>query len=100
MPDTWAAGELSSEVWYDFDHLHDVDDHQPVLLYCELVRRSAFRGNNASVRAPRPRPDTDPGQLQCFQHAIETTPRIDWQVDVDMHYSAFVRSTIWRWSEL
>ena len=99
VPDAWATGELASVVWYDFDHLHDVDDHQPVLLYCELVRQSAFRSSNATVRAPRPRPDTDPGQLQCFQHAIEAMPRVDWQVDVDMHYSAFVRSTIWRWSE-
>ena len=93
VPNDWLTGELASTVWYDFDDVHDVDDHQPVLLFCEL------KGTMPPFKAPRPRPDTDPGQLQCFQFAIEALPKIDWNVDVDLHYSSFAHSTIWSWSE-
>ena len=99
VPEEWFTGELTSRVWYDFDHVHDVDDHQPVLLSCELARSASHMQARASVKAPRPQVDTDPGQLQCFQYAIEALPKVNWHVDVDMHYSAFVRSTIWCWSE-
>ena len=99
VPSEWLAGELASMVWTDFDHVHDVDDHQPVLLFCELLRKAERRWTKTSVRAPRPGPDSDPGQLQCFQYAIDALPRVAWQVDADMHYSAFVKSTLWCWSE-
>ena len=99
VPSEWFAGELASMVWTDFDHVHDVEDHQPVLLFCELMRKAARRWTAATGRAPRPKPDTDPGQLQCFQYAVDALPKVAWQIDADMHYSAFVRSTLWRWSE-
>ena len=99
VPEEWFVGQLASSVWTDFDHLHDVDDHQPVLLFCELVRRSTQRCARVAARAPRPRADTDPGQLQCFDYALGTLPLIDWHVDVDMHYAAFAKSTLWCWSE-
>ena len=99
VPEEWTLGEISSWVWHDFDHRHDVDDHQPVLLSCDLVRRSPHKGARVTFRAPRPKADDDPGQLQCFGYAVETLPRVDWSVDVDLHYAAFVKSTLWCWSE-
>ena len=100
VPEEWSAGALVSSVWHDFDHVHDADDHQPVRLHCELVRRAAGTQPKAFFKAPRPQAGADPGQLQCFQYALEAMPRVGWQVDVDMHYAAFVRSTLWCWSEL
>ena len=38
VPEDWLTGTITSSVWYDFDHVHDVDDHQPVRLTCELAR--------------------------------------------------------------
>ena len=99
VPGEWLTGELASAVWCDFDHVHGIDDHQPVLLFCELVRRTAHKGTRPPCKAPRPRPDTDSGQLQCFQFALDALPKVDWNVDVDLHYSSFARSTIWCWSE-
>ena len=99
VPEEWSAGALVSSVWHDFDHVHDADDHQPVRLHCELVRKAASAQPKAFFKAPRPQAGTDPGQLQCFQYALEAMPRVGWQVDVDMHYAAFVRSTLWCWTE-
>ena len=95
IPDTWIVGELVSSVWTDFDHLHDVDDHQPVMLFCELARHQPLQRVKDKVQAPRPRADTDPGQLQCFDFAVGVLPPVDWHVDVDTHYAAFVKSTLW-----
>ena len=95
VPQDWLIGKLASRVWYDFDHVHDVDDHQPVLLACELLRHNAARTHvPVAFKAPRPQPDTDPGQLQCFLHAVATLPSVGWHVDVDMHYASFVRSVL------
>ena len=99
VPEEWIVGELVSSVWSDFDHLHDVDDHQPVLLFCELVRSLPLGHARVNVKAPRPRADTDPGQLQCFDYALGVLPPVDWHVDVDTHYAAFAKSTLWCWSE-
>ena len=99
VPEDWLSGRLESSVWYDFDHVHDVDDHQPVLLACDLLRRTDSRRSPVRIKAPKPHPDTDPGQLQCFQYAIASLPRVGWTVDVDQHYAAFVQSTVWCWSE-
>ena len=97
-PVDWLVGGLSSQVWYDFDHIHDVDDHQPVLLHCDLLRSSVCWQPSSSRKAPRPQVDTDPGQLQCFRYAASILPGVAWHVDVDSHYAAFVRSTLWCWS--
>ena len=99
VPEDWFTGTLASSVWYDFDHVHDVDDHQPVLLFCELARNTSCVAVKHTARALRPQPDTDPGQLQCFCYAVEALPAVDWQFDVDTHYATFVRSTAWCWSE-
>ena len=99
VPEEWGACDLASSVWHDFDHAHDADDHQPTLLHCELLRKTADRFPDVPFRAPRPQADTDPGQLQCFQYALEALPKIGWHLDVDSHYAAFVRSTLWCWTE-
>ena len=99
VPDGWLTGDVTSSVWYDFDHVHDVDDHQPVLLSCLLVRKDTKGHKDPPIRAPRPQPDSDPGQLQCFQYAVGALPAVGWHVNVDVHYADFVRSTLWCWSE-
>ena len=100
VPEEWFTGTLASRVWYDFDHVHDVDDHQPVLLFCELARNTSCVQFKTTARAPRPQANTDPGQLQCFRYAVEALPKVDWHLDVDAHYAAFVCSTIWCCSAL
>ena len=99
VPEEWCAGDLASSVWYDFDHVHDADDHQPTRLHCELLRKAADRCPDVFFRAPRPQAETDPGHLQCFQYALGALPKVGWQIDVDSHYAAFVRSTLWCWTE-
>ena len=99
VPEDWLTGTVASSVWYDFEHVHDVDDHQPVLLTCELARTAECKHRGVTSKAPRPRVDSDPGQLQCFQYAIGTLPTVGWHVDVDMHYATFVKSTSWCWNE-
>ena len=99
VPEDWLTGTVASSVWYDFEHVHDVDDHVPVLLSCELARMAECKHRGVTGQAPRPRADSDPGQLQCFQYAIGTLPPVGWHVDVDMHYATFVKSTLWCWKE-
>ena len=99
VPEEWTVGSLTSVVWYDFDHLHDADDHQPVILSCDLMHRAAATRTHVGPKAPRPRQDTDPGQLPCFQYVFENLPKVDWRIDVDVHYAAFAKSTLWCWSE-
>ena len=99
VPEEWCAGDLVSSVWHDFDHVHDADDHQPVRLHCELLRKVPEGRSEVFIKAPRPQAETDPDQLQCFQYALGILPRVGWQVDVDLHYAAFVRSTLWCWTE-
>ena len=97
VPRESFSGALASKVWDGFDHTHDVDDHQPVLLYCTLLRDSGPWKPKARYSAPRPTDSTDSGQLQCFRHAVSILPHVDWHFDVDAHYAAFARSTLWCW---
>ena len=98
IPVEWTVGSVSSQVWTCFEHVHAVDDRQPVLLQCQLTSRFAPWRPSVKRKTFRPGSDTDPDQLQCFRYLAAALPPVDWFLGVDSHYALFVQSTLWCWS--
>ncbi|CAE7638887.1 CFDP2 [Symbiodinium sp. CCMP2592] len=91
LPQSWATFSCRSRVWYTFEALQQRSDHLPVIIECSFARESSSRASAAFRRvACRPN-DLDPTiDKQAFCHALSAAPPVDWSVNVDSHYCAFV----------
>ena len=75
LPVEWRITALSRTVM-DFDNLHEREDHRPVIVTCNFVRRLTDAPYQAieKRRVLRPTFEHDPGELQVFQHLVGHAP--------------------------
>ena len=86
VPQEWAAFELASKVWIDFEALQARDDHYPVVLKAAFGRFAPATRYTVHARvAQRPPRNLPWQQVQNFSVALGASGTPGWDVPVDAH---------------
>ena len=92
IPQRWCQFELRSQVWHTFEALHARQDHLPVwmdIAFAHQLPPFQYTCSRKTVYRPTGQPTRE--QRCRFGAALQTMPRLPWDVDVDDHNALWVQ---------
>ena len=101
LPDSWRDA-ATAWVWTNFEALQRREDHEPVVVRCQLQRQLTVQPYNVVVRRCPLRPDTrwTAAARQLLLESFQAEPAVPWHIDVDRHFDAWVAAWQTSWDAL